>query len=184
MLDGGFYSRDDLREIVAYAELRGVLVVPEVDLPGHVGAAVAAYPELGIPGRAPAEVPGGWGISSHVLNMRESTVAFCCDVLDELVDIFPSEVIGIGSDECPTEPWQSDPESVARAAELGLGVGLGAAGLVRLAAGGAPRRARASCDGLGGGARRAAVARRHARDGVARLARRRPCRRGRPRRRL
>ncbi|WP_162893364.1 beta-N-acetylhexosaminidase [Microbacterium halotolerans] len=118
---GGFYSRDDLREIVAYAELRGVLVVPEIDLPGHVGAAVAAYPELGIPGRAPAEVPGGWGIGSHVLNMRESTVAFCCDVLDELVDIFPSEVIGIGSDECPTEPWQNDPESVARAAELGLG---------------------------------------------------------------
>ncbi|MBB4698286.1 beta-N-acetylhexosaminidase [Paractinoplanes abujensis] len=103
---GGFYTTDDLREIVAYAEERHVRVVPEVDMPGHMQAAVAAYPQLGA---GPQPVRTSWGISPHVLNLGEESLAFCRAVLDHLCDVFPSEVIGIGGDECPTEEWD-DPD--------------------------------------------------------------------------
>ncbi|MCY1142268.1 beta-N-acetylhexosaminidase [Actinoplanes sp. Pm04-4] len=100
---GGFYTAGDLREIVAYAGERHVRVVPEVDMPGHMQAAVAAYPKLG--NGFEGGVRTGWGISSHVLNLGDEALRFCRDVLDELCELFPSELIGIGGDECPRDEW-------------------------------------------------------------------------------
>jgi hexosaminidase len=100
---GGFYTDDDLREIVAYAKARFVTVVPEVDMPGHMQAAIAAYPELG--NGFAGGVRTGWGISAHVLNLSEPTLDFCRQVLDHVCDLFPSELIGIGGDECPRDEW-------------------------------------------------------------------------------
>ncbi|WP_091298280.1 beta-N-acetylhexosaminidase [Amycolatopsis xylanica] len=98
---GGFYTLDDLREIVAYAGLRAVTVVPEIDIPGHARAAIAAYPELGPDPSAQWEVWTSWGISTSLLNTSESTVDFFKAVFDQLLEIFPSEMIGIGGDEVP-----------------------------------------------------------------------------------
>ncbi|WP_250009370.1 beta-N-acetylhexosaminidase [Actinoplanes sp. M2I2] len=100
---GGFYTADDLREIVAYAAERHVRVVPEVDMPGHMQAAVAAYPTLG--NGFAGGVRTSWGISPHVLNLGDEALDFCRAVLDHLCDLFPSELIGIGGDECPTGEW-------------------------------------------------------------------------------
>jgi hexosaminidase len=104
---GGFYTADDLREIVAYAAERHVTVVPEIDLPGHMEAAIAAYPELG--NGSTAGVRTAWGISSRLLNVAPGTLRFCRDVLDLLCAIFPSELIGVGGDECPPDEWRATP---------------------------------------------------------------------------
>ena len=101
---GGYYSDDDLREIVAYAKARFVTVLPEVDMPGHMQAAIAAYPELG--NGFAGGVRTSWGISQHVLKPDEATLDFCRQVLDHVCSIFPSELIGIGGDECPRDEWQ------------------------------------------------------------------------------
>jgi hexosaminidase len=100
---GGFYRADDLREIVAFARDRHVTVVPEVDLPGHMQAAIAAYPELGNGATPP--VREAWGISPHLLNVSETALRFGREVLDQVCAIFPSAVIGIGGDECPPGEW-------------------------------------------------------------------------------
>ena len=117
---GGFYTVDDLREIVAYAGRRGITVVPEIDVPGHVRAALAAYPELGVRPGDQLDVWTSWGVCADVLNTEESTVDFFRSVFDTVLDIFPSEVIGIGGDEVPTVRWENDPRSRARAEALGL----------------------------------------------------------------
>jgi hexosaminidase len=121
---GGYYTRDDIREIVAYAAERHVTVVPEIDVPGHAGAAIAAYPKLGnhdVPGLpAEPEVATGWGILEHVLNAEQSTLDFLYDVFDEVMDLFPARHIGVGGDECPIGPWEASPGARARIAELGL----------------------------------------------------------------
>lgn len=117
---GGFYTKADLAELVAYASARFVDILPEIDMPGHMQAAIAAYPELGNTGEQ-LEVYTNWGISDHVLNMESSTVNFCADVLEEVADIFPSRYVHIGGDECPTTEWESSPRARERAAELGLG---------------------------------------------------------------
>jgi hexosaminidase len=116
---GGWYSQDELRELAAFADRRGVVIVPEVDLPGHVTAALAAYPELGVDGR-PHEVARDWGIFTSVLNIEESTMAFVEQVLEELLDVFPSPFIHIGGDECPTTEWEGDPRVDERMRELGI----------------------------------------------------------------
>jgi len=119
---GGFYTQDDLREIVAYATERSVNVVPEIDMPGHTQAAIAAYPELGL-GREDSEPLGvwtRWGIDDNVINLEESTVEFFTNVLDEVIDIFPSPYIGVGGDECPKTGWRIDERTQQRKAELGL----------------------------------------------------------------
>ncbi|WBU36776.1 beta-N-acetylhexosaminidase [Homoserinibacter sp. YIM 151385] len=119
---GGFYTQDDLREIVAYAAERGITVVPEIETPGHVQAAIAAYPELGV-GEVPASDPQvwpRWGINPTVLNLEESTLDFFRDVFDEVLEIFPSEYIGVGGDECPREQWREDPRTQERMRELGI----------------------------------------------------------------
>ena len=105
---GGFYTKADLSEIVAYAARRFVRVLPEIDMPGHMLAAIAAYPELGNTGRR-FEVYTNWGISDHVLNLDETTIRFCAGVLEEVSDIFPGQFVHIGGDECPTTEWEESP---------------------------------------------------------------------------
>jgi hexosaminidase len=104
---GGFYSREDLDEIVAFAAERHVSVLPEIDMPGHMLAAIAAYPELGNTG-AQFGVGTCWGISDHVLNLEEATLRFCADVIDEVAEIFPLRYIHLGGDECPVTEWKTN----------------------------------------------------------------------------
>lgn len=121
---GGFYSADDLREIVAFAAERHVTVVPEVNMPGHMQAAIASYPELGntdVEGRDPnVLVRDSWGISKQVLNVSDHTLDFGRTVLDLVCDIFPSETIGIGGDEVPYDEWKSSPSAQDRMKKLSL----------------------------------------------------------------
>jgi hexosaminidase len=117
---GGYYSTADLREIVAYAAQRAITVVPEVDIPGHTQAAIAAYPSLGNTG-AQLEPWISWGICENVLNVNESTVDFFRVVFDHVVDVFPSQVIGVGGDEVPLVQWENSEAALRRQAELGLG---------------------------------------------------------------
>jgi hexosaminidase len=115
----GYYTQDDLREVVAYAAERFITVMPEIDLPGHSQAAIAAYPELGNAAE-PLEVWTRWGINPHVLNVDDSTIRFYQNVLDEVLDVFPSEFIHIGGDECPKDEWRASASVQARLGELGL----------------------------------------------------------------
>lgn len=121
---GGFYTPEDLREIVAFASERHITVVPEVNMPGHMQAAIAAYPELGntdVEGRE-RELPvrEAWGVSTHVLNVSDETLKFCRAILDFVCDIFPGETVCIGGDECPYDEWKASPAAQARMRELGL----------------------------------------------------------------
>jgi hexosaminidase len=116
---GGFYTQDDVREIVAYAAERFITVVPEIETPGHVQAALAAYPELGVTGEQ-VEVWPRWGINKNVLNTEESTVTFFTNVLDEVLALFPSTFIGVGGDECPRDQWIADPRTQERMEELDI----------------------------------------------------------------
>jgi hexosaminidase len=116
---GGFYTQDDVREIVAYARARYVNVVPEIEMPGHAQAAIAAYPELGNTGQ-PIEVGATWGIYENVYNVEESTFQFLQNVLAEVLALFPSPFIHIGGDECPKAQWKASPQAQARMKELGL----------------------------------------------------------------
>jgi hexosaminidase len=116
---GGFYTQDDVREIVAYAAERFITIVPEIESPGHVQAALAAYPHLGVTHR-PLEVYTRWGINRNILNVEESTVGFFRDVLDEVIELFPARWIGVGGDECPRDQWRDDPRTQERMLELGL----------------------------------------------------------------
>jgi len=116
---GGYYTREDLREIVAYARERGVTVVPEIGSPGHVQALLAAYPELAArPGAH--EVRTTWGISEDVIDPSDAAVEFFRGVLDEVCEVFDSPFVALGGDEVPTTAWRERPDVVARAAALGL----------------------------------------------------------------
>ena len=115
-----FYTQDDCREIVQYAAERHITVIPEIDLPGHMQAALAAYPEYGCTG-GPYEVWKMWGVSDNVLCAgNDATLSFIEDVLGEIVEIFPSEYIHIGGDECPKDQWQKCPKCQARIKKLGI----------------------------------------------------------------
>ena len=117
---GGFYTQEQAREIVAYAAERYITVIPEIDLPGHMLGALAAYPELGCTG-GPYEVWRQWGVSEDVLCAgNDQTIAFIKDVLAEIIDIFPSEYIHVGGDECPKVRWTTCPKCQARIKALGL----------------------------------------------------------------
>ncbi|SOD63369.1 hexosaminidase [Streptomyces zhaozhouensis] len=118
---GGSYTQAELRGLVAHAARRGVRIMPEVDAPGHMQAAISAYPWLGNRPDELLPVRVEWGISRHVLNARERTVEFVRDVLDELVDVFPCEFVHIGGDEVPTDEWLASPEARERAAAERLG---------------------------------------------------------------
>lgn len=117
---GGFYTQDEIREIVAYAAAQAITVIPEIDLPGHMLAALTAYPELGCTG-GPYDVWGRWGVAEDVLCPgREQTFEFIEGVLEEVMELFPSEYIHIGGDECPKVRWEKCPRCQARIRALGL----------------------------------------------------------------
>ncbi len=116
----GFYTQEEAREIVKYAADRHITVIPEIDLPGHMLGALKAYPELGCTGGS-YEVWQQWGVSDDVLCAgNDSTYKFLDDVFTEILDIFPSEYIHVGGDECPKTRWESCPKCQAKIRELGL----------------------------------------------------------------
>ena len=117
---GGFYTQEEAKEIVAYAADRHITVIPEIDMPGHMQAALTAYPELGCTG-GPYEVWKIWGISDDVLCAgNDETLKFIDDVLGEIIEIFPSEYIHVGGDECPKVRWKTCPKCQARIKALGI----------------------------------------------------------------
>lgn len=117
---GGYYTQDELRDVIDYAAKRHITIIPEVDLPGHMQAALIAYPELGCTG-GPYEVRTIWGVSQDVLCVgNDFTLQFVKDVLSEVADIFPSEYIHIGGDECPKVRWEKCPKCQERIKSLGL----------------------------------------------------------------
>ena len=120
---GGYYTQDDIREIVAYAAERHITVVPEIDVPGHSQAAIAAYPELGntdVIDTTALTVWDNWGISANVLAPTDNTLRFYEGVFEELLDLFPSEFLHVGGDECLKDQWKQSPTAQARIEELGL----------------------------------------------------------------
>ncbi|MFJ2745903.1 beta-N-acetylhexosaminidase [Streptomyces sp. NPDC087440] len=117
---GGAYTREELTGLVAYASERGVTVVPEIEMPGHARAALAAYPELGNDPTRPLDVWTRWGVCENTFGVHEEALAFCRAVLRETLSIFPSRRIHVGGDECPTTEWAATPSARERAAALGL----------------------------------------------------------------
>jgi hexosaminidase len=118
-LYGGFYTQEQVREIVAYAAARYVTIVPEIDMPGHASAAIAAYPHLGVT-RKPSAVPADWGIYQNLFNVEESTFTFFEDVLGEVLALFPSEYVHTGGDEAVKNQWRASPRVQSRMRELGV----------------------------------------------------------------
>lgn len=116
---GGFYTQEEAREIVRYAAERHITVIPEIDMPGHMLAALAAYPELGN-GTGPYKVAEYWGVFEQVLAPKEETFQFLEDVLTEVIDIFPSEYIHIGGDEAPKKEWKESAQAQEVIKRLGL----------------------------------------------------------------
>ena len=110
---GGFYTREQMREVVCYAAERFITVIPEIEMPGHATAALAAYPELGCTG-GPYEVATTWGIFPEIFCVgKEGTIKFLEDILDEVCEVFPSEYIHIGGDEAPRTRWHDCPDCQA-----------------------------------------------------------------------
>ena len=116
---GGFYTQDDIREMVAYARDRFVTIVPEIEMPGHSQAAIAAYPSLGNFGDS-VGVWDQWGVSTHILNPSDTTIRFMQDVLSEVMALFPGSYVHIGGDEAPKTEWKASPRAQARMKALGL----------------------------------------------------------------
>ena len=116
---GGFYTQDDIREIVAYARARFVTVVPEIEMPGHSQAAIAAYPELGNTGDT-VPVWTRWGVDENILNPSDATIQFEQNVLSEVMALFPGRWIHVGGDEAPKTQWKASLVAQARMRDLGL----------------------------------------------------------------
>ena len=117
---GGFYTQEEVKEIVAYAKARFITVIPEIEMPGHAMAALASYPSLGCTG-GPYEVNTKWGVMDDVFCAgKEETFTFLEDVLTEVIDLFPGTYIHIGGDECPKARWQKCPLCQKRIREEGL----------------------------------------------------------------
>jgi hexosaminidase len=115
----GFYTQDEIRNVVRYAADRYVTIVPEIDLPGHAQAAIAAYPALGVTGRQPPVSPD-WGVHTWLFNVDENTFVFLEHVLDEVMALFPSREIHLGGDEAVKDQWQQSAAVQARRRALGL----------------------------------------------------------------
>lgn len=116
----GFYTQKQIRDIVKYAADRYITIVPEIDLPGHMQAALAAYPDMGCTG-GPYEVWQKWGVSDNVLCAgNDKTLTFIDNVLKEITQLFPSKYIHVGGDECPKTQWQKCPKCQARIKALNL----------------------------------------------------------------
>ena len=117
---GGFYTQDEIRDVIAYAQQRFITIIPEIDLPGHQQAALATYPELGCTG-GPYDVWQQWGISDDVICAgNPKSMQFLEDVLSEVIDLFPSEYIHVGGDECPKVRWKTCPKCQARIKAEGI----------------------------------------------------------------
>ena len=117
---GGFYTQDELHDLIQYAAERHINIIPEIDLPGHMQAALACYPQMGCKG-GPYEVWKRWGVSEDVLCAgNEEAMQFAEDVLNEVMDLFPSPYIHIGGDECPKVRWEKCPKCQAKIKELGI----------------------------------------------------------------
>ena len=117
---GGFYTQEQVREIVAHAASRHITVVPEIEMPGHASAAVVAYPSLGVTNNPPKAVPADWGVYPTLFNVDDSTFSFLEDVLTETMALFPGEYIHVGGDEAKKDEWEASPKIQARMKELGL----------------------------------------------------------------
>lgn len=116
---GGYYTQAEIREIVAYAKQHFVTIVPEIEMPGHAQAAIAAYPELGNTGLN-LDVWTSFGINPNIFNPSENTILFLQDVLTEVLDLFPGAFIHVGGDEAIKDQWKSSALAQARIQELGL----------------------------------------------------------------
>lgn len=123
-LYGGFYSQDEVRALVAYAQARHITIVPEIEMPGHASAAIAAYPELAVDG-APRLTSGGvhppadWGVYPAVFDVDDTAFKFLEDVLTETLELFPSEYIHVGGDEAVKDQWASIAGSAGAHAQTG-----------------------------------------------------------------
>ena len=116
---GGFYTQDELRGLVRYAAERGITIVPEIDLPGHAQALVAAYPEMGVLGDRPV-VSHDWGVNPYLFDPGPKGIAFVENVLDELIAVFPGSFVHLGGDEAIKDQWQRSPRVQAQIKALGL----------------------------------------------------------------
>ena len=118
--EGMFYTQDEIRDVIAYAQERFITIIPEIDLPGHQLAAITTYPDLGCTGGS-YEVWTQWGVSDDVICAgNEKAMTFLEDVLGEVIDLFPSEYIHVGGDECPKVRWKSCPKCQARIKAEGI----------------------------------------------------------------
>ena len=115
----GYYTQDEIRDVVAYAAARHVTVVPEIEMPGHAQAAIAAYPQLGSTGKHPRVSPD-WGIHTWLYNTDDSTFTFLEDVLTEVLDLFPGQYIHVGGDEAAKDQWQASKKIQQHMKELGI----------------------------------------------------------------
>lgn len=116
----GYYTQDQVRDIVRYAGERHITVVPEIDIPGHAQAAVAAYPRLGSV-QGPTRVSSDWGVHKYLFNAEEDTFRFLEDVMEEVVELFPGRYVHVGGDEAVKQQWQQSPRVQERMRELGVG---------------------------------------------------------------
>lgn len=117
---GGFYTQEQIKDIVAHAKKRFIRIQPEIEMPGHAVAAIASYPELSCSGKQ-VSVITSWGIFTPVFCSKEETIVFLQDVLTEVMDLFPdSPMIHIGGDECPSSDWQRCDNCKARMEELNI----------------------------------------------------------------
>lgn len=117
---GGFYTQDEIKDVVDYAQKRFITVIPEIDLPGHMLAALTAYPELGCTG-GPYKVGEEWGVFDDVLCAgNDSVYTFLDGVFAELIELFPSKYIHVGGDECPKTKWKECPKCQAQIKKIGL----------------------------------------------------------------
>lgn len=117
---GGFYTQDQLRSLVAYAEQRGITIVPEIEFPGHLVAVLAAYPELSNDPSKDYAAATTFGVFSEVLNMTDDAMQFVFDIYTELLEIFPSRYVHVGGDECPRDEWLASPAAQELAKQRGL----------------------------------------------------------------
>jgi hexosaminidase len=119
-LYGGYYSQETVRSLVAYAAERAITIVPEIEMPGHASAALAAYPALAATSQPPGAVPADWGIYPNVYSLDDSTFAFLEDVLTEVMELFPSPYIHVGGDEVEKTQWRESPRGQALMRGLGI----------------------------------------------------------------
>ncbi len=116
----GFYTQDQIREVIAYAAARHIQVIPEIDVPGHATAAIAAYPELGTID-TPLKPISEWGVFPNLFNTEESTFEFLENVLEEVIELFPANYVHVGGDEAVKDQWEASTRVQARMKEVGAG---------------------------------------------------------------